>query len=164
MNPRAIKAGILSTHYMVNRWSRGDPGGAHHDSLGHTQLLHRPGSCQYAGISDQSDQTWLCPCTKRWAYTNRLAGTNQLVLYIIGGMSVCFYVCMKPKGFLTTAPIVTIFGMDHLWDLSSSLMGSWNRSINHQSHKSIIQSIISPYLLNYCSDFDHFWHGSSLGP
>ena len=79
MNPRAIKAGILSTHYMVNRWSRGDPGGAHHDSLGHTQLLHRPGSCQYAGISDQSDQTWLCLCTNRWAYTNRLAGTNQLV-------------------------------------------------------------------------------------
>ena len=79
MNPRAIKARILSTHYMVNRWSRGDPGGAHHDSLGHTQLLHRPGSCQYIGICDQSYQTWLCPCTNCWAYTNRLAGTNQLV-------------------------------------------------------------------------------------
>ena len=79
MTSWATKVGLLSTHHMVKCWGRRDHKRAHNDSLGHTQLLHRPGGCQHTGISDQSDQTWLCPCTNRWAYTNRLAGTNQLV-------------------------------------------------------------------------------------
>ena len=49
-----------------------------------------------------------------------------------------------PHIFWTTAPILIIFGMDHLWDLSSSLMWFRNRSFNHQSLKSIIQSFMSP--------------------
>ena len=104
------------------------------------------------------------------AFVNLNSTMYSHPIYNRGNVCMCvsiyvsMYLCLKPKGFLTTAPIVTIFGMDHLCDLISSLMGSRNRSINHQSLKSIIQSIISPYLLNYCSDFDHFWHGSSLGP
>ena len=80
MTPWATKVELLSMHYMVKYWGCGDQGRAHHDSLGHTQLIHRSCGCQHAGISDQLDQTWLCPSTNRWAYTNRLAGTNQLVL------------------------------------------------------------------------------------
>ena len=67
MTPRAKQAGLLSTHYMVKHWGHGDQEQAHHDSLGHTQLLHRPGECQQAGTVE-SHQTWLCPCTNRWAY------------------------------------------------------------------------------------------------